>query len=72
MFIFIVTLLSISFVVLVLFWLCLLILFEQDMEKPCDYSDAIDEWHESDSQLPLHEYLGMDREEYARKVLKSN
>ncbi len=26
--------------------------------------DKIDEWHESDSKLPLHEYLGWTREQY--------
>jgi hypothetical protein len=30
--------------------------------------DLIDEWHESDTDMPLHEYLGMSKEEYKRFV----
>lgn len=30
--------------------------------------DLIDEWHESDSDLPLHEYLGMTFERYSEVV----
>ena len=30
--------------------------------------DAIDAWHEGDSELPLHEYLGFTHDEYARYI----
>lgn len=30
-----------------------------------DIHDAIDEWHDSDSELPLYAFLGLTREEYA-------
>ena len=29
-------------------------------------NDAIDRWHEGNSELPLHEYLGMTRDEWER------
>lgn len=29
----------------------------------------VKEWHESDSTLPLHEYLGMSEDEYATRVV---
>ena len=28
----------------------------------------IDEWHESDSELKLHEYLGFSKEEYKQFI----
>lgn len=28
--------------------------------------DAVDEWHEGDSPLPLHEFLGFTWDEYVR------
>lgn len=28
------------------------------------FDDKIDEWHEGDSDLPLHEYLGLTKEQY--------
>jgi len=31
---------------------------------PADIDDYIDQWHESDSDLELHEYLGMSKKEY--------
>jgi hypothetical protein len=34
--------------------------------------DEIDRWHESDSLLPLHKWLGFTREEYAFYVEKPN
>lgn len=30
--------------------------------------DLIDEWHKSDTELPLHEFLELTWEEYARWV----
>lgn len=30
-----------------------------------EIDDYIDKWHEGDSDIPLHTYLGMSREEYA-------
>ena len=30
--------------------------------------DLLDEWHESDSDLPVYEYLGISREKYAKWV----
>lgn len=30
--------------------------------------DLIDMWHESDSELPLHTYLGLTEEQYAEWV----
>jgi len=35
-------------------------------------NDAIDRWHEGDSALPLHEYLGMTRDEWERFVKNSS
>ncbi len=35
---------------------------------PKDIDDKIDEWHKGDSNLPLHEFLGMTEEEYAKWV----
>ena len=32
--------------------------------------DKIDEWHDSDSKLSLHEYLGLTREKYRTLILK--
>lgn len=29
-----------------------------------DIDDLVDEWHKGDSDLPLHEYLGMTWDEY--------
>jgi hypothetical protein len=31
--------------------------------------DQIDEWHDGDSPLPLHEYLGMTKEEFYYWIL---
>lgn len=31
--------------------------------------DKIDEWHNSDSELPLHEYLGWSEEQYHKWVM---
>ena len=31
---------------------------------PDEIDDFVDKWHESDSSLPIHEYLGMTRDEY--------
>lgn len=28
-----------------------------------DIDDYVDQWHESDSEIPLHVYLGMNHEE---------
>ena len=39
--------------------------------KNFDFDDKIDEWHESNSELPLYEYLGLTKEEYVI-WLKSN
>ncbi len=33
-----------------------------------DIDDKIDEWHNSDSELSIHEHLGMTWEEYAAFV----
>lgn len=41
--------------------------------SPCHYGDMnreqlddlVDKWHDSESKVSLHEYLGMTREEYA-------
>lgn len=30
-----------------------------------EIDDYIDEWHDGDSELPLHDYLGMSWDEYA-------
>jgi len=30
-----------------------------------EIDDYIDQWHESDSDLPLYDYLGMSKKEYA-------
>lgn len=40
-----------------------------------NFDDKIDEWHNSDSELPLNEYLGLTKDEYEMFVLnkpKSN
>lgn len=31
--------------------------------------DLIDEWHEGNSNLPLHEFLGMTKEEYNKWII---
>ena len=31
---------------------------------PDEIDDFVDRWHEGDSDLPIHEYLGMTRDEY--------
>lgn len=36
----------------------------------CKIDDRVDEWHKGDSELPLHEYLGMTWEEYSDFVTK--
>lgn len=33
-----------------------------DMDEAID--DAIDSWHSGDSDLPLHDYLGMSNEQF--------
>jgi len=33
-----------------------------------DIDDAIDHWHDGDSQLELHEFLGMTLDEYAKWI----
>lgn len=38
----------------------------KDSEKNID--DKIDEWHNSDSDLPLYQYLGMTKEKYVSWV----
>ncbi|HEY6022005.1 MAG TPA: hypothetical protein VIY48_19710 [Candidatus Paceibacterota bacterium] len=30
-----------------------------------DIDDYVDEWHETNGKIPLHQYLGMSRTEYA-------
>lgn len=44
------------------------------MEKTIGESidDKIDEWHEGDSELSLHEYLGMTWEVYQKFVTENN
>jgi len=37
-----------------------------------DIDDFIDLWHESDSDLPLHQFLGMTRPEYSLWVADPN
>ena len=32
---------------------------------PAEIDDHVERWHESDSSLGLHEFLGMTQEEYA-------
>ena len=36
-----------------------------------DVDDWVDRWHEGDSIVPLHEYLGMTWEEYGNLILSS-
>lgn len=33
-----------------------------------DFEDYVEAWHEGDSDEPLHEFLGLTREEYASIV----
>lgn len=40
--------------------------------SPDELDDYVDAWHDSDSALPLHEYLGMTQEEYARVLTSSD
>jgi hypothetical protein len=35
-----------------------------DMNRE-ELDDLVDKWHDSDTKMSLHEYLGMSREEYA-------
>jgi hypothetical protein len=35
-----------------------------NIERDIKIKDKIEEWHNSDSELKLHEYLGMTWEEY--------
>lgn len=37
-----------------------------------DVNDYIDKWHESDSSLPLHDFLGMSKKEYMLFVEDEN
>lgn len=37
-----------------------------------DINDYIDNWHESDSSLPLHEFLGMSNKEYTLFIEDEN
>jgi hypothetical protein len=32
------------------------------------FDDAIDEWHRTDGSVPIHEWLGLSKEEYSRFV----
>jgi hypothetical protein len=41
------------------------------MKKLEDYEDKIDEWHDGDSKLKLHEYLGLTWEEYSGMIRPS-
>lgn len=47
-------------------------LCRQRKVSPDKFDDYVDEWHDSDSALPLHEYLGMTQEEYARVLTSSD
>jgi hypothetical protein len=38
--------------------------------RPAEIDDFVDLWHESESTLPLHEFLGMTTEEYSAWVQK--
>ena len=33
-----------------------------------EVDDFVDRWHEGDADVPLHEFLGLTRDEYARWV----
>nr|VFJ54040.1 MAG: hypothetical protein BECKFM1743C_GA0114222_101334 [Candidatus Kentron sp. FM]VFJ54406.1 MAG: hypothetical protein BECKFM1743A_GA0114220_101313 [Candidatus Kentron sp. FM]VFK10862.1 MAG: hypothetical protein BECKFM1743B_GA0114221_101584 [Candidatus Kentron sp. FM] len=33
--------------------------------RPENIDDFVEQWHEGDSELPLHEYLGMTKAEYS-------
>ena len=39
---------------------------------PDEIDDFVDKWHESDSSLPIHEYLGMTRDKYLSWVKDPN
>ena len=39
---------------------------------PDEVDDFVDRWHESDSDLSIHEFLGMTREEYLSWVKDPN
>lgn len=39
-----------------------------DSHKEDYINDLVDEWHTSDSELPLHEYLGLTWEDYKEIV----
>ena len=39
---------------------------------PDEIDDFVDRWHESDSDLSIHEFLGMTREEYLSWVKEPN
>lgn len=46
-----------------------IIMTDEQVDKFIDICDEkIQEWHESDSDLELHEYLGLTVNEYARFV----
>ena len=47
-------------------------LCRQGKVSPDKFDDYVDAWHDSDSALPLHEYLGMTQEEYARVLTSSD
>lgn len=47
-------------------------LCRQGKVSPDELDDYVDAWHDSDSALPLHEYLGMTQEEYARVLTSSD
>ena len=36
--------------------------------SPSEFEAGAQRWHESDSTLDIWEFLGMEREEYARRV----
>ena len=39
---------------------------------PDEIDDFVDRWHENDSDLSIHEFLGMTREEYLSWVKDPN
>jgi hypothetical protein len=39
---------------------------------PEDIDDFVDSWHDGDSELPLHQYLGMSESEYSLWVADPN
>ena len=37
-----------------------------------DIDEFVDKWHEGDTEVPIHEYLGMTRDEYFSWVQDPN